>query len=137
MKCLSVRQPYAWAMFQAPRKVETLLDLWFPKDSENRSWALPRWMQECLPVRVLVHASGTIDLEALEALGARRAEMITSAILGSVLIVGCDRAMKSKWDFPGEWHFRLEKPIAFERSIPLKGKLGFFEVSESILPGVR
>lgn len=122
MKCLSIRQPWAWAILHAG------------KDSENRSWPCPQYL---LGERVLVHASGTLDAGALEALGARRADMVKSAILGSVLIVGCDREMKSRWDFQGEYHFRLENPIAFERAIPLKGKLGFFDVPDHLLPEVR
>ena len=49
MLCLSVKQPWAWAIFNG-------------KDIENRTWAFPYPM----PMQILIHASKNFDAAGIE-----------------------------------------------------------------------
>lgn len=130
MKALSIRQPWAWLILLAG------------KDIENRDWPTK------LRGRILVHASkGMTRAEYEYALDAAHAvscirrfpsglmlpafeSLERGGIVGSVEIVDCVMQSDSPW-FMGRWGFVLRdpRPIPF---IPLKGRLGFFDVPVSI-----
>ena len=57
-------------------------------------------------------------------------------IVGTVDIVGCVNQSNSRWFF-GEYGFQLANPVAFERPIPFKGALGFFDVPEHLPIGSK
>lgn len=128
MKALSIRQPWAWLIVHGG------------KDIENRTW--PTMLRR----RVLVHAAKGMtraeydaaidfivaqgipplpyDLPAFE-------KLERGGIIGSVLIEGCVERDQSSW-FTGPYGFVLAEPEPMP-FIPLKGRLGFFEVDESLL----
>ena len=91
------------------------------KDVENRTWKLPAWM---IGQRIYVHAGKKHDGEAEDRLGAER----YGAILGEVTITGCVTDSKSSW-FNGPYGFTLANPLAYEKPIPLRGRLGFFDAT--------
>ena len=134
MKCLSVRQPWAWAILHAG------------KDVENRTWPTK------FRGRILIHAglnrdrcvfgydqspSMTLVEEFLESdlqTELKFGELPTGAIIGSVEIFDCIPAAEcsSKWaevspDRPS-YCWLLEDARAFAEPIPYKGRLGLFDV---------
>jgi hypothetical protein len=125
MKCLSIRQPWAWLIIHGG------------KDVENRDWPTK------VRGRVLVHASqGMTRAEYDDAFW--QAHYIEGAapftmpepgkierggIIGSVEIVDCVDASTSPWFF-GRYGFVLRNPIALPFR-PYKGRLGFFDVPEA------
>lgn len=130
MKAISIRQPWAWLILHGG------------KDIENRTWSTK------VRGRVLIHASqGLTENEwraglmfALKAQGlappqspmpARR-DMPRGGIVGSVEIVDCVTGSDSPW-YMGEVGFVLRdpRPLPF---VPLKGRLGFFDVPANLLP---
>lgn len=124
MKALSIRQPWAWAILLAG------------KDVENRSWATK------FRGRVLIHAAlhlRTREFEEDCSLIRRiSGESVLShyymrfgGIVGSVEIVDCVVTSASPWFF-GPWGFVLRdpRPLPF---VPLRGQLGFFDVSDEVL----
>ena len=57
-------------------------------------------------------------------------------IVGTVDIIDCVQESDSPWFF-GKYGFVLANPVALESPIPLKGALGFFDVPDNFLAGVR
>lgn len=128
MKAISIRQPWAWLIINGG------------KDIENRTWATK------LRRRVLVHAAKGLTRKEYEAaidfiveqgipplpfeLPAFE-QLERGGIIGSVLIEGCVESDQSRW-FTGPYGFVLGEPEPMP-FIPLKGRLGFFEVNESLL----
>lgn len=117
MKALSIRQPWAWLILHAG------------KDIENRTW------KTNFRGRVLVHASRDITFADYEIAGmyAPLPSMdilrgYCGGIVGSVEIVDCVTESESKW-FHGPYGFKLANPTQMPL-VPLKGKLGFFEVEK-------
>jgi hypothetical protein len=130
---LSIRQPWAWAIFNAG------------KDIENRTWRTDFRGQIC------IHASkGMTNREwddamefidqafpvPLPANHGRRASAIHSkeakrgGIIGTVEIVDCVTTSDSPWFF-GRFGFVLRNPRPVD-FIPVKGLLGFFDWRKSI-----
>lgn len=132
MKALSIRQPWAWAILHAG------------KDVENRDW------RTRVRGRVLIHASATNRLAEFEAFYAtRRAisdrvpgllgwthidrdSLVYGALIGSVEIVDCVNSSASPWFF-GDFGFVLREPRLFQRPIPWRGSLGFFDVPDEVI----
>lgn len=129
MLALSIRQPWAWLILHGG------------KDIENRTWPTK------VRGRVLIHAAkGMTFKEWIEAInfahyhcgvtketlqdGCDFDMLDRGGIVGSVEIVDCVRASSSRW-FMGDVGFVLRdpQPLPF---IPLKGRLGFFDVPESV-----
>lgn len=106
MKALSVQQPHADDI------------LFHGKDCENRTWKLPRAM---IGARVYIHAGKRARP------GFNGDPIRLGAILGEVTITGCVAESQSEW-FEGPYAFTLSDPISYERPIPYRGRLGFFEV---------
>jgi len=147
MKALSIRQPWAHLITMGLPILDSVLHgdgetthvewngkLAF-KDIENRSWSLPEWFK--VPQRIYVHAGKREDGEALEWLLSKGVPLMTAmlsfskrlsrgAIIGEVDIVGCVTESKSPW-FVGPYGFVLANSVFYEKSIPCKGRLGFFE----------
>ena len=120
MKALSVRQPWAWLIVNAP------------KDIENRDWPTK------LRGRVYIHAGvhqvtkGEYE-EFLQHCRAKRIrrypkidEFQRGGIVGSVEIVDSVTKSNSYW-FQGKFGFVL-KDARTTRFRPMRGQLGFFEV---------
>lgn len=128
MKALSIRQPWAWLIVHGG------------KDIENRSWHTK------LRGRFLVHAAqGMTRKEHAEAYqfflesGAGQPpfdfpsfeDLQCGGIVGSVELVDSVDTSDSPW-YMGQKGFVLRdpKPLPF---VPLKGRLGFFEVDDDVL----
>jgi len=120
MKCLSLKQPWAWLIFHG-------------KPVENRKW------RTNYRGPLLIHASLTWDNEGFlwilktfplalpDGLSFPKGE-----IIGRVDMVDCVDRCPSPWFF-GPWGFVFVNPVEFKKSIPWKGRLGFFEVPEKVL----
>jgi len=131
MKALSIRQPWAWLILHGG------------KDIENRTWTTK------VRGRVLIHAAqGMTATEWQAAFGLylqiRRTQGLPAVavpfskqlerggIVGSVEIVDCVTASDSPW-YMGDVGFVLRNPLSLP-FIPLKGRLGFFDVPDHLLP---
>ncbi len=122
LKCLSVRQPWAWAIVNDFKPVE------------NRSWPTK------LRGPVLIHAGAREESDDVDfvvdqisrqtgwcrsAIHERyEAEKSLGAVVGGVRITDCVTDMDSEWFF-GRYGFVLAggRPC---RPVPLRGRLGFF-----------
>ncbi len=135
MKALSIKQPWAWLICKGY------------KDIENRNWFIGRKVASGavnftipLPMRVYVHAGKTFDEDAglaicnglLEEIDPKMNEafglatLTLGAIIGEVDITGCVTESKSPW-FTGPYGFTLANPTLYDKPIPYRGQLGFFE----------
>ena len=143
MKALSIKQPWAHAILQCG------------KDIENRTW------KTNVRGRVLIHASQKLDDLAMHYWYSKdvRAAIsskdtpphadffgcpepavgflhLTGAILGFVTIVDCVTESKSKW-FEGPYGYVLKDPVAFNKPIPCKGQLKFFDPPSDVMRKVQ
>lgn len=126
MNAISIRAPWWWFILYAG------------KDIENRDWYTN------YRGKVLIHASkwfgkqevyddfqdakefaGLVGLPSVT-LGDMRC--LGGHIVGSVEIVGCITKSDSPWFF-GKYGFVLKNPVALEKPYPVKGALGFFDVT--------
>lgn len=127
MKCLTVRQPWAWAILEAG------------KDIENRDWPTS------VRGRVAIHAAKGMTrdeyeefyffirytqelLNAIHTLPAFE-KLIRGSVIGTVEIVDCVRQSSSLW-FQGDYGFVLRDPVLFKEPIPCRGQLGFWDFKE-------
>ena len=118
MKCLSVRQPWANAIFIAG------------KDVENRS----RYTDYRGPL--LIHASRRIDWQAARQEGPLKKRlqyvtdrrMETGVIIGVVDLTNVVDNAPSEWAEPGCWHWLLANRRFLAQPFPCPGKLGLFEI---------
>jgi len=140
MKALSIKQPWAWLICAGY------------KDVENRNWWIhmpPLMNYPATPRRIYVHTGKTIDKKALEWIANRIPKSLTEefmlngapvpgmlttgAIIGEVDIVGClyrhgeENPNYSPWHEIGMYGLLLANPALYDKPIPCKGKLGFFE----------
>ena len=130
IKVLSVRQPWAWLIVCGYKNIE------------NRTWKTD------YRGRLYIHASQGFDWTALEwleqfyeyqVLACRhfgiRGPRITmhkeefGAIVGYANLTDCVRHANSIWAMPGCWHWELHRALELA-PIPLKGRLGIFEIPE-------
>lgn len=122
MKAISIKQPWAWAIFHG-------------KDVENRSWAT-KFRGE-----LLIHAGQKTDQEGGDWIIKRFPDLLpvgaeilllTGGIIGKVTMTGCVIHSSSPWFF-GPYGFTFENPILFKEPIPFKGALKFFDVPDEIV----
>ncbi|MGH9535296.1 MAG: ASCH domain-containing protein [Terriglobales bacterium] len=117
MKCLSIRQPWAHAIFA------------LGKDVENRSW----------PTRyrgpLLIHTARRIEAVPCQQLGVQPAALLTGCCIGVVELVDCVRESTSPWAIAGQWHWILRSPHLLSEPMALAGQLGLFEVSLAAAAG--
>lgn len=113
IKVLSVKQPWAWAIFKAG------------KDVENRSRRMlfvgRIYIASCAQIdykgmSTILHIHGSIpDFKAL----------ILGSIIGYVDLLGCKRNSTSPWAVPGMYHLILKNPVPI-KPIPIKGQQNIF-----------
>jgi len=126
MKCLSVRQPWAWLLFHG-------------KDIENRSWP----SSHRGPLAIQAAAGMTID-EYEDArdfvrqfdreLACRipdRESLVRGAVIGTVDQIGCTAASWSPW-FMGPYGHQYANATELVVPVPAKGRLGFWEWDERL-----
>lgn len=114
MKALSIRQPWAYAILHLGKDIENRT-----RNTKHRG-------------TILIHASKTIDKEAIEEFKKAGYELPdkfeTGGIVGSVQIVDCVEQHNSKW-FTGPKGFVLANPTKLD-FFKLNGQLGFFRVEQ-------
>ena len=129
MKCLSVRQPWAWLIIHGG------------KDIENRTWRT-RYSGP-----LLIHAAKTLDesdyreggdiyrvLSEGSALTVPpRDELVYGAIIGKVRLVTCraEPIYDNPWAVFGCWNWVLKCPEAIG-PIPYPGRRGLFDVPDAV-----
>lgn len=125
MNCLTVCQPWAWAIFHG-------------KDIENRGWLMTHRGP------LLIHAGKSRDwlhhgLAFLRSVGLEPGpgELIYGAILGQVDVVdsgpaNAPRFHGNQWA-SGPMCIKLANPVRFRFPIPYLGKQGIFRVPNSIV----
>mgnify|MGYP001570325220 CR=1 FL=1 len=151
MKALSLQQPYADLIIERAHEDNPYLPL---KAIENRSWPLPATFT--VPQRIYVHASmsfypvtlgelrngmtvsqwlrlrnrlHTIFMlwESYKADGDFRRKMgYFGCLIGEVTITGQVTRSDNPWFF-GPYGFTLAEPVRYDKAIPCRGSLGFFE----------
>lgn len=130
MIALSVRQPWAWAILYAGKRIE------------NRTWALPR---ELIGRRVLLHASkGCTRAEyedgsdCIEEISGRCPppldQLPRGAIVGAFTLIGCVAPDDDggDWHVRGQYGFRLDRVVAISEPISSSGLLGFWRVPAEV-----
>jgi|InoplaM2AM_1038554.scaffolds.fasta_scaffold00122_3 hypothetical protein len=116
MRCLSIRQPWAWLIVNGHKPIE------------NRDWSTD-WRGE-----LLIHAGKTFDDDALDGIRDFFPDVFRQlpqqyelgGIVGVAHLVACVTQSQSAW-FTGPHGFVLEQA----RPLPLRrwrGQLGFFDV---------
>lgn len=131
MKALSVRQPWAWLLSTG----------W--KNVENRTWPTS------FRGRFLIHASKTMteaDYRAcilflqgfswgpdVLAVIPDPKMLKRGGIVGEATLLDCVKSHDSEW-FTGDYGFVMADPHQL-KFYPLKGALGFFEVTDTVMNG--
>lgn len=120
-RALSIRQPWAWAILYAGKRVE------------NRTWATPYRGRLFLHAGLSVDWASVADLEEeIRAVPEPRPAAVRGAIIGTAELVACVRPAQvepaqRKW-VAGPWCFLLENVEALATPIPYRGNLGIFPV---------
>lgn len=119
LKCLTVSQPYAWAIIHGAKRIE------------NRTWRTP------YRGPLLIHAGlsrewmGPFLCDGQPA----EADMVFGAAIGVIDLVDIVRFEDEK-DDPfafGPWCWRLRNPRPFPAPVPMKGKLHLFDPPSHLL----
>lgn len=133
MKCLSLIQPYAKLIISGKKRIE-----------------LRKWNTK-FRGEFLVHASKKIDKKACERFGINPNNITTGAILGKANIYGI-KIYRSKSEFladsnkhlaeyeefsTSKYGFLIKDAVKFEKPIPMKGKLNFFEADKEITASLQ
>jgi Zn ribbon nucleic-acid-binding protein len=127
MKCISIKQPWAWLICSGH------------KDIENRTWAT-KFRGECF-----IHASkGMTNKEYVEAMACPAIDkdlllkmpdftkLQRGGIIGKCEIVDVVTQSDSLW-FSGPVGWRVRNAMHFSQLHPIKGQLSFFEVEEKFV----
>jgi hypothetical protein len=127
LKCLSLRQPYAELVVAGRKTIET------------RTW------KTNFRGKFLVHASKVIDRESSDILNIDCSKLTRGAVIGLAFLYDVKK-YSTKQDFIADkdkhfssifsepkYGFLLKDAMKLNKPIPLAGKLGFFEVKESII----
>jgi hypothetical protein len=130
MKCLSLKQPFADLLSFGEKTIE-----------------LRKWNTE-FRGKFLIHASKNIDNEACERLDIDNYKLIKGAIIGSASLYNVKKyksqeefnkdkqkhfSIISKYFDGYKYGFLVKDARMFKKSIPYSGKLGFFNVDDSII----
>ncbi|MDJ0554716.1 MAG: ASCH domain-containing protein [Microcoleaceae cyanobacterium MO_207.B10] len=114
--CLSLRQPWAWAIFHAG------------KDIENRAW-LTKYRG-----LLYIHASQSYDKgaktwieEQFDIEVPSQKDVETGKILGSVNLVNISSQGQSPWAMPNQYHWEIASPRLLDIPVPAKGRLNLWK----------
>lgn len=128
MKCLTIKQPWAYLIFNDSGTNRGL------KDIENRTWHTK------IRGIVAIHTSKKIDIDVYNGLIEYSNfklpplnELECGKIIGVVDIIDSVDKYPSYWKEHGTVGFVLENPKKLVTPIALKGQLGFFNLNEDIL----
>jgi hypothetical protein len=128
MKVLTIKNPWAdWI-------INGLAGL--HKTTENRTW------ETRYRGRIMIHVSKTLDYNFTKRLGFDpsflvRWEKQKGHIIGTVELYAIDRQMKTQWDEPGLFHWRLRDPVPLGKPILARGALGLWEYTGPVDSSVR
>lgn len=114
---LSVRQPWAQAIFIAG------------KDVENRAWSTE------YRGRLWIQAGKVFDHTAPEHIAKAAADAPRGYLLGHVDLVDCVRNHRSAWADRGQYHWLLRNAVLLDEPIPFRGLQGLFPIG--VLPRVN
>ncbi|NPV68430.1 MAG: ASCH domain-containing protein [Anaerolineae bacterium] len=129
MKTLSIRQPWAELILQGRKTIE--LRTW------RTNYRGP----------LLIHAGGNVEYDACAAYGLDPEVLVRGALVGTVEVVdmvtfnhASFAALRNEHLDPGEWPgdlvgWRLANPCRLPAPIPLRGRLGLFEIPDEVLAG--
>ncbi len=125
MLAISVRQPFAFLIVHGHKPVE------------NRDWPLPN--KYALPLRCLIHASRTFNLQAYRWVKKRFPQIVLpepeefdcGGVVGVVNIIDCVTEYDSPW-FTGQYGFVLACPRSVP-FVPFAGNLRFFDVPYKLI----
>ena len=130
MKCLSLKQPFADLLALGEKTIE-----------------LRKWNTK-FRGKFLIHASKNIDIEACEKLDINIDKLTKGAIIGFAFLYDVKKysnqeefskdkqkhfSIISRYFDGYKYGFLVKDARIFKISIPYLGKLGFFEVNDSIL----
>jgi len=127
MKCISIQQPWAWAIFHG-------------KDIENRNWTT-KYRGD-----LLIHAGNKFDRNGFDWITKHFPELLPKdesvcrvfrergCIIGKVTMTGIIVNSPSPWFF-GPYGHVYKNPIEFKEPIPFSGKLKYFNVPDELLKG--
>jgi hypothetical protein len=130
MKCLSLKQPFADLLALGEKIIE-----------------LRKWNTK-FRGKFLIHASKNIDIEACERLDITIDKLTKGAIIGSAFLYDVKEyknqeefnmdkqkhfSVISKYFYGYKYGFLIKDARMFKTSIPYSGRLGFFEVNDSII----
>ena len=123
MNALSIRQPYADLIVKGI------------KDVENRSWFTATRGRIYIHTGKIFDQAGYDSMMDMKVLLPRKEDYDLGAIIGEVDIVDCKfrKASLIYYDYScwyeiGKWGYILANPILYDKPIPCKGQLGFFEI---------
>lgn len=120
MKALTVRQPWAWAIFNGG------------KDVENRGF---RPISLARGERIAIHSSMSIEgygdaegaVRRIMRRGARRLPaMLYGHVIGTVRVLGWVDDSPSPWAQSGKRHWLLDDPQPLAEPIEVRGSLGLW-----------
>jgi hypothetical protein len=117
MKCITIKQPYAWLVVNGV------------KDVENRTWVTN------YRGPILIHAAKVVDVDGHAWLKHHGVivpaipKLVKGAIIGRAYLHRCTRYVTSQWHEKGQYGFYMRDPEQFETPIPYRGQLGIFEVT--------
>lgn len=127
MKALSFRQPWAELILQGRKTIDL------------RTWSTH------YRGRILIHASKKVEEDACLAYGLDPAALVRGALVGSVEVVDMLPLDDQSWEtlrdqhlklgpFPGDLlGWRLADPQRLPQPIPMRGRLGLFNVPEELV----
>lgn len=135
MRALSIRQPWAWAILRAGKRVENRVWTWAPMWRET---FLIHASKGCTvdefddAIETIVDITGSIACPPLK-------DMPRGAIVGRARLVGAhiNAARGTAWAVPDALHLLLADVDRLLTPIPFKGALGFFDVPDSLLVGAE
>jgi hypothetical protein len=110
MFCLSVREPWATALFKLGKNVE------------NRTWRVN------YRGPLAIHVSRTVDMDALRDLKLTMRELFPlGCVVGYVELFDIVNASRSRWARADAWHWRIRNPVRIG-PVPVRGRVGLFRV---------
>lgn len=116
MKALTVRQPWAWAIVHAGKRIEN------------------RTRRTNFRGRFYIHAglaqtNWRLDLDVESRTAERYGFLFYGALIATAELVDCVYSEKlvAPWGEPGAWHWILDSVKPLKRVIPARGQLGLWE----------
>jgi hypothetical protein len=119
MRALTIRQPWAWAILSAGKRIE------------NRTWKPPEWAVGSV---IALHAGGVLEEEGAALLRRRGFavpdELPRAAIVGTARIAGVITAPVDDpwWEGPVGWV--LSEVMQLPEPIPCPGKQGLWKLPD-------